>query len=248
MTSLEFWFCWHSKPHFLVTISGLRWSLETSLILLRVTAGHKMLDKHAAACHWSILTRCQHNPPQWWNNMIYIMYICNIYITVYPQWDRYPKVGLPWRGFSGEGITLWLRIWKRPFLTGQWLPGRCGGGGWYSVEWNDFNLELNVVLDVLIWALVWRLVKICENAMWAWIPPASTCTVQKCSQGNTNFCGGWNFKEFGDLWFKVHAPFQISMVILMMYLLFDVFFAFWGFFNVAVFRVGVFSSSKRPLK
>ena len=101
---------------------------------------------------------------------------------------------------------LWLRIWKRPFLTGQWLPGRCGGGddrnvkvlwsysgpqmnesmNWkHSVEWNDFNLELNVVL-------------------------ASTCTVQVDAPRATiiTALGGWIFRDFGALWSKV--PCSIS--------------------------------------
>lgn len=147
-----------------------------------------------------------------WHDLVQIciFVICNIYIyiyiTIYPQWDRYQQVGLPRRGFSGEGIMLWLRIWKRPFLTGQWLPGRCGGGddrnvkvlwsysgpqmnesmNWkHSVEWNDFNLELNVVL-------------------------ASTCTVQVDAPRATiiTALGGWIFRDFGALWSKV--PCSIS--------------------------------------
>ena len=64
-----------------------------------------------------------------WNDLcIFIVYI---YTTIYPPWDRHQRVlwWLPGRGFPGEGITLWLRIWRRPFLTGQWLPGRCGVEG-----------------------------------------------------------------------------------------------------------------------
>lgn len=157
-----------------------------------------------------------------------------IYTSLYtPQWDRYQRVGLPWRGLwwrhhaFGSGYEKGLSWRVNDYLAGVGEEGGTNSkemiqGMWkycevirdhkwmnhneysFKSNWFDFNLELNVVLDVLIWA--GHLFK-----GWAWIPPASTCTVQKWllpGQQKITALGGWNFRDFGALWFKV--PCSIS--------------------------------------
>lgn len=176
MTSVEVWFCWHSKPHSVVTISGLRWSSETFLILLRVTAGHKMLDSMPLVRSDKVSTL----PPTMmkWHDLVQIciFVICNIYIYIFTSLYTLNETDINKLAFLegvlvvrascfGSGYEKGLSWRVNDYLAGV---GEEMIGMWKYCEvirdhewmnpWIE-NIQLNEMTSTLSW-------------MWFWHPPA----------------------------------------------------------------------------
>lgn len=204
------------------------------------------------------------------------MYICNLwYIHHYIHLNETDIKELAFlEGVYGEGITLLAQDMKKAFPDGSMITWQVSGRRVVRIA-RRWSKECESTVKLFGTTNEWIIMNIHSNRidltstlswMWFWMswygqgtclrvergylqhPPAQ-CR-NDCSQGNKKLLH-WEDEILGILELydlRSHAPFQISMVISLMYLLFDVFFCFRGFFNVAVFRVRVFSSSEGPLK